>query len=70
MHTLFEKMGGLSATRALADTFYDVMESDTNARRLLEMHPDNLYMSRIKLYKFLTQWFGGPELFGKQYLRI
>ena len=68
MHTLFEKIGGLSSTRALADAFYDVMESDENARRLLEMHPDNLYMSRIKLYKFLTQWFGGPELFGKQYV--
>lgn len=68
MQSLFERVGGLSATRALANEFFDVMESDAKTKRLLEMHPKNLYMSRFKLYKFLTQWFGGPKLFGEQYV--
>ena len=68
MQSLFERAGGLSTTRALADEFFNVMESDAKAKRLLELHPDNLHMSRLKLYKFLTQWFGGPELFGRQYV--
>lgn len=25
-------------------------------------------MSRLKLYTFLTEWFGGPALFGEQYV--
>lgn len=68
MQTLFERVGGLSATRALADEFYDVMETEVSAKRLLALHPNKLFMSRLKLYKFLTQWFGGPELFGEQYV--
>ena len=68
VQTLFERMGGLSATRKLADEFYDVMEVDETAQRLLEMHPKKLVMSRFKLYKFLTEWFGGPKLFGEQYV--
>ena len=70
MQTLFEKIGGLSATRNLANEFYDVMQADEVAQRLLEMHPEKLVMSRLKLYKFLTQWLGGPELFGKQYVNV
>lgn len=70
MQTLFERIGGLSATRALADEFYNVMEKNVCAQRLLEMHPKKLAVSRVKLYKFLTQWFGGPELFGKQYVNV
>ncbi len=68
MQTFFERIGGLSATRALADEFYNVMESDSETNRILSLHPKNLYMSRLKLYKFLTQWFGGPALFGEQYV--
>ena len=68
MLTLFERIGGLPATRALADEFYNVMETDSRSEKILSLHPKNLYMSRLKLYKFLTQWFGGPALFGEQYV--
>ena len=61
-------MGGLSATRALVDEFYDVMESDERVVELLQMHPKKLFRTRINLYRYLTHWFGGPELFGKQYM--
>lgn len=62
--TLFERIGGLGGARALADCFYDVMERDLNARTILRMHPSNLHLSRKKLYLFIVEWFGGPELFG------
>ena len=68
MQSLFERMGRLSATRALANEFYNVMENDKSVRRLLALHPKKLIMPRIKLYKFLTQWFGGPALFGEKYV--
>ena len=68
MKTLFERMGGLSATHALVDEFYDVMESDERVVELLQMHPKKLFRTRINLYRYLTHWFGGPELFGKQYM--
>jgi len=63
--TLFERMGGLSATRTLADEFYDIMENDENVTELLNMHPKKLFRTRLNLYRFLTKWFGGQELFGK-----
>ena len=61
-------MGGLSATRALTDEFYDIMEKDENAKSLLNIHPKKLYYSRLNLYRFLTHWFGGPKLFADQYI--
>ncbi len=68
MKSLFERMGGLSATRALADEFYDIMEKNKNTTELLNIHPKKLFRTRFNLYRFLTQWLGGPELFGKQYM--
>ena len=68
MKTLFERMGGLSATRALADEFYDVMENKEGVVELLRIHPEKLFRTRLNLYRYLTHWFGGPELFGKQYM--
>lgn len=62
--SLFDRIGGLAGARALADSFYDVMQREVSTRTLLHMHPQNLSRSRTKLYRFITEWFGGPPLFG------
>lgn len=60
---LFEKMGGLEGIRSLVDTFYDVMDSDQKARKIRDLHPDDLTESREKLFMFLVGWSGGPPLY-------
>ena len=70
MQTLFEKIGGMSKIRILADAFYDVMEEDPFASELRAIHPENLHTTRNRLYQFVTQLFGGPEMFGKAYVNV
>jgi hemoglobin len=53
--------------RDLANTFYDIMEQDTNAKALLDMHPKPLDNIREKFFMFLSGWTGGPDLFVAQY---
>lgn len=61
------EQGGTAAVRQLVDTFYDVMDSDPKAAIVRAMHPDDLTMSREKLFMFLTGWTGGPQLYIERY---
>ncbi len=64
---LFEKLGSLSVVKNLADEFYDVMDRDPKAKELRAIHPDKLYMSKKIMYRFLSHWSGGPEIFNAEY---
>ena len=66
--SLFERVGGHTEISRLANRFYDVMERDDFARTILQMHPDDLTRSRKRLENYLCEWFGGPKLFGEQYV--
>lgn len=68
--SLFERMGGLTGVKNLADEFYNVMESDKRAKALRQVHPEKLINTRIKLYRFLSEWLGGPKLFGAQHVTV
>lgn len=68
MTTLFEQLGGMTAIKTLANEFYDVMERDPMARELRDIHPELINSARNNLYRFLTHWLGGPEIFGNQYV--
>lgn len=63
----YEKIGGDAGVAQLADRFYQRMAETTQFAELRAMHPDNLQTSRDKLYKFLSGWFGGPDLFVEEY---
>ena len=73
--TFFELLGGENAgkncavenIRQLVETFYDVMDSDSSARPIRAMHPQDLTSSREKLFMFLTGWTGGPQLYIERY---
>lgn len=66
--TFYERIGGQTAVTTLAHQFYDVMQRDSIARDVLEMHPDDLTRSRKRLANYLCEWFGGPKLFGEPYV--
>ena len=57
----YEALGGEPAVRALADAFYDRMETD--APNVRALHPADLTETRQKFFEFLSGWLGGPQLY-------
>jgi hemoglobin len=66
-NTPFELIGGADAVRRLVDRFYDLMDTEPEAREIRAMHPPDLESSREKLYLFLTGWLGGPPIYVERY---
>ncbi|WP_028995637.1 group II truncated hemoglobin [Azonexus hydrophilus] len=65
--TTYEKIGGEAMVGKLADRFYELMDTVPQFTELRAMHPPSLAGSRDKLFKFLSGWFGGPDLFVEEY---
>jgi hemoglobin len=65
--TTYEKIGGEAMVGKLADRFYELMDTVPQFAELRAMHPPSLAGSRDKLFKFLSGWFGGPDLFVEEY---
>ena len=67
MESYYKLVGGEVAVRALVDRFYDLMETLPATKVVLELHPKDLTSSREKLFKFLSGFLGGPNLYIQQY---
>ena len=65
--SLYELIGGETGLRGLVDRFYDVMDSAPEAAQIRALHPDDLSLSRDKLFMFLSGWAGGPPLYIQTY---
>ena len=69
--SLYDLLGGdpnaTNQIRAIVEAFYDVMDSDEKAKTIRQMHPEDLTLSREKLFMFLTGWTGGPQLYIERY---
>jgi len=63
----YQAAGELPGIRQLVDDFYEAMDSLPRAKRIRDMHPDDLVVSRDKLTLFLCAWLGGPRLFAAKY---
>jgi hemoglobin len=63
----YELLGGDAAVRRLVDRFYDLMDTVPEYYVIRKLHPQELAGSRDKLYKFLSGWLGGPQLYTAQY---
>ena len=65
--TLYEQLGGEESVRRLVDRFYDLMSELPETKTIRALHPDDLTVSRNKLFKFLSGFFGGPSLYIEEY---
>jgi hemoglobin len=69
--SLFDLLGGepdaTNQIRAIVEAFYDVMDTDEKAKKIRQMHPEDLTSSREKLFMFLSGWTGGPQLYTERY---
>jgi hemoglobin len=65
--TPYELIGGEKALLSLVDRFYFFMDTMPEAAGIRAMHAKSLSGARDKLFKFLSGWLGGPDLFIQQY---
>jgi hemoglobin len=62
--TPFDALGGEGNIRSLVDQFYDII--DAEAPVLRAMLPKDDTVSRDKLFAYLVEWTGGPELYSPE----
>lgn len=71
--THYRRIGGEQAVHRLVDRFYELMDELPEAYGIRKMHAESLQGANDKLFKFLSGWLGGPQLFiqefGEPFLR-
>ena len=65
--TAYEIIGGEQAVKILVERFYYYMEALPEAADVRGMHAADLTAAKQKLFKFLSEWLGGPGLFIREY---
>ncbi len=63
----YERIGGEKKVRDLVDRFYQVMDEMPESYGIRKLHPADLQNSADKLFKFLSGWMGGPQLFVQEH---
>ena len=65
--THYERIGGEPKVRELVRRFYEHMDELPETYGIRKMHEEDLGPVADKLFKFLSGWMGGPQLFVEQY---
>lgn len=65
--THYQRIGGAEKVRALVQCFYRQMDELPEAHGIRKMHAADLQSASDKLFKFLSGWMGGPQLFVEEY---
>jgi hemoglobin len=65
--THYQRIGGAEKVRALVHRFYSIMDELPESYGIRKMHAENLTNSEDKLFKFLSGWMGGPQLYIQEY---
>ncbi len=60
-------MGGENTILSLVDRFYYYMDTLPEVAGVRKMHAQSLSSAKDKLFKFLSGWLGGPDLFIQEY---
>jgi hemoglobin len=63
----YERIGGAEKIRELVHRFYQIMDELPETYGIRKMHAENLKISEDKLFKFLSGWMGGPQLYIQEY---
>ncbi len=61
--TMYDWIGGEEGLLKLVNRFYDIMDSDEQAKTVRAMHKEDLSAIRTGLFEYLSGWLGGPPLF-------
>lgn len=65
--TPYSVMGGEKSIQILVDRFYFYMDTLVETKELRAIHATDLNETNAKLFKFLSGWLGGPDLFQQTY---
>jgi hemoglobin len=65
--THYERIGGEAKVRELVQRFYHLMDELPEAYGVRKMHPPSLKGAEDKLFKYLSGWMGGPQLFVQEF---
>jgi len=65
--TPYDAIGGEQAILSLVERFYFYMDSLPEAQGIRAIHQHNLASAKDKLFKFLSGWLGGPNLFIEEF---
>ena len=65
--TPYSLMGGEPVILSLVDRFYFYMDTLPEAKEVRALHQADLASAKEKLFKFLSGWLGGPDLFVREY---
>lgn len=65
--THYQRIGGAEKVRELVKSFYELMDALPEAYGVRKMHAEDLQSANDKLFKFLSGWMGGPQLFVEEY---
>ncbi len=63
----YQRIGGEHKIRALVQRFYEHMDELPEAYGIRKMHGEDLEPVADKLFKFLSGWMGGPQLFVQEF---
>ncbi len=63
----YQRIGGEEKVRALVLRFYQLMDELPEAYGIRKLHAEDLRGATDKLFKFLSGWMGGPQLYVDQY---
>ncbi len=65
--TPYDAIGGEQTLINLVDRFYFYMDTLPEAQGIRAIHQQSLASARDKLFKFLSGWLGGPNLFIEEF---
>ena len=65
--TPYELIGGEAKLLSLVDRFYFYMDTLPEAEGIRKMHAQSLTNAKNKLFKFLSGWLGGPDMFIQEF---
>jgi hemoglobin len=65
--TPYQRLGGAEVLSDLVRRFYEFMESMPEAGVIRRMHGRDLARAEEKLFKFLSGWLGGPNLYWEEF---
>jgi hemoglobin len=65
--TLYQQLNGEDGLRALVNRFYQLMDELPEAKGVRNLHPPDITGSAEKLFKFLSGFLGGPQLYTSEY---